>query len=436
MKEKKSNVLITSGVVDFQIAGNQTIKQTIKHFSKYFNITMLSFLPENYPNLDKNFEKNVENLRVLRLPRIFYSLFFKIRSFKNKFKLSSTDTNYVILDPQGKVDYFDNVSKIGLLMYNIATVGYLLLEFPRAFFYALRNKPIFIYGYEKDGAILASLVGKLLGIPVIKRFQGTPLKIENGKIKNKWWLYNFIISYKIFQYPVIMANDGTKGDRILEMLGVPKEKFLFIINGLVIENLEKAKYIDLKKKFNLRKDMKIILMLSKLKIWKRVDRGLWIIHKIVHKYKRTDFVLLIIGDGDQRMYLENLCKKLKIENNVIFMKALPHKEAMNYLKSCDVFWSFYDVTNLGNPLLEAIYFEKPIFTLDNDGDLDGLLGQDYEGLIKVEELFKVAKLTIKLVEDSNYRANILNKIKQAKSKLLSWEARIEKEKTWIEKFLH
>ena len=93
-----------------------------------------------------------------------------------------------------------------------------------------------------------------------------------------------------------------------------------------------------------------------------MDRGLWILHEIIHKHRKRNFFLLIVGDGEKKAYLKSLCKKLKIENNVIFVGGLSHKEAMNYLKNCDVFWSFYDITNLGNPLLEAIYLEKPIFT--------------------------------------------------------------------------
>ena len=52
----------------------------------------------------------------------------------------------------------------------------------------------------------------------------------------------------------------------------------------------------------------------------------------------------------------------------------------NYFAVTDFFFSMYDLSNVGNPLLEAIRMNKIIFTLDN-GDTTNWIKNEENGFI-------------------------------------------------------
>lgn len=430
---EKKDILILTGTIDFQIKGNQTLKQTVKYFSKKYRVRMLSFVPSRWDNLDTAFEKGIEDLRVDRLPswiKAVFSLYVRIQ--ESIFKKRQESALQGELNSTDVVEFFGYNSKMGLILPNLATFLYTLLEFPRAFYYAVAEKPVFIYGYEKEGAFLGALLGRLIGIPVIKRFQGTQLSIKDGKIAHKPFFFSLILSHKIFNYPVVMANDGKPGDEVLRVLGLPDHKFLFIMNGFVPEHICNVKEIDIRRPLGLPEHAKIILMLSTLWMWKRVDRGIYLMRKLMQfKMPEEDFYLLIIGEGNARGYLESLAKRLEVDGKVKFLGGMAHPKALEYLKACDVFWSFYDVSNLGNPLLEAIYLEKPAITIRNK-HLESLLGTDAPNLVDIHELDKASELTLMTFRDETFRKTLIEKAQLAKKSLIPWEKRMEKEIQWIE----
>lgn len=431
----ENKMLMISGAIDFQKSGNQTIKETVRYMLDEYDIDMLSFLPENYPNLDLNFENDFSNLKVRRIPFIFRLLFDCARFSKNIFrtKKKQDDEKYnkkKLSQFEDEVNYFDNYSSFGLFLYLVFQYVYFFLEFPRAVYYIKRNRPDVIYGYENNGALLASVLGNIFNIKVVKRFQGTPLKIKDGNIFQKGKMLQFTIPYAINKNKdlVVMANDGTRGDDILRNLGVPSENVYFPINGFVTKNLIGVERVDLKENFGFSQDTKVVVMLSKLKIWKRVDRGLYLLREILNRDKNAKVALIVIGDGEMRSELEYLAGKLGISGHVKFTGGLTHRESLEILNSCDSFWSFYDITNLGNPLLEACYLEKPIITL-KCRDISALFsGRD---LPSREEFDRIAEEAMLALYDDAKISELKGYSRAIKEKLVSWEDRIRDEIEFI-----
>ena len=71
---------------------------------------------------------------------------------------------------------------------------------------------------------------------------------------------------------------------------------------------------------------------------------------------------MIIGDGELRDELNDLVKKLNLEERVIFKKSVPNNEIQDYYNSADVFVLPYDpnVEGLPIPVLEAMASKLPI----------------------------------------------------------------------------
>jgi glycosyltransferase involved in cell wall biosynthesis len=301
----------------------------------------------------------------------------------------------------------------------------------RAFIEAQRlqskEKMDVVYGYEIYGVPVAKLLSKLWGVPVIARFQGTSLGVD--WVKRPLWklrAWEHILGLRIPVDLVIMTNDGTQGDRVLKSLGVNMERVRFWMNGVdwelfksLPEKAEVSKYLQVS-------GCKVLLTVSRLVRWKRVDRAIQALPEVVRSF--PDTILLIVGDGPERKRLEQLAKDLGVEKYVRFEGAVPHKEVPKYLAAADIFLSFYDWSNVGNPLLEAMMAGKCIITLNN-GDTGQFIKNGENGiLLEYEDLPKLPEVIKELLANEDLRNRLgASAWKFAEEHFWSWQERIEAE---------
>ncbi len=97
--------------------------------------------------------------------------------------------------------------------------------------------------------------------------------------------------------------------------------------------------------------------------WKRVDRAVRALPHV--RRELPEALLIILGDGEETANLERLARELGVADAVRFEGAVPQEDVRRYLWAADVFLSLNDLSNVGNPLLEAMACAKPIVTLDN-----------------------------------------------------------------------
>jgi len=224
-----------------------------------------------------------------------------------------------------------------------------------------------------------------------------------------------------------MTNDGSQGDKILRALKINMEKVKFWVNGvdktLFDPTFDKNKF---KQSLSMGKDTKILLAVSRLVKWKRVDRIIKAMPVVVRDY--PDVKLLIIGDGSERKNLENLAKELKVESFVKFLGALPHNKLKNYYNLADLFISMYDISNVGNPLLEAMSCGKCIITLDV-GDTSKFIQDGENGiLLKMNQLDILPNIIVELLKNDKKRIELGENAKKfADENLWTWEERINAE---------
>ena len=284
-----------------------------------------------------------------------------------------------------------------------------------------------VYGYEIDGVPVAKLLSKMWGVPVVARFQGTSLGV--GWMKRQLWkvrAWNHVLGLRIPVDLVIMTNDGTQGDRVLESLNVNMERVRFWMNG-VDWDLFKSLPEKAEARNHLRVNaQRVLLTLSRLVQWKRVDRAIQALPEVVRLF--PDTVLIIVGDGPERERLEQLARDLGVHDHVRFEGAVPHKEIPKYLAAADIFLSFYDWSNVGNPLLEAMMAGKCIVTLNN-GDTGQFVRNGENGvLLEYEDLPRLPEVIKELLANDELRKRLgANARKFAKENFWSWQERIEAE---------
>ena len=281
-----------------------------------------------------------------------------------------------------------------------------------------------VYGYEIIGVPAAKIWSIYTGCPMVSRFQGTKLY---PRMELRFWRIRFwqsVLAYKIPTDLTIMTNDGTHGDVVLDRLNHRSQKTLFLMNGVDKELFSSpTNTID---DPNFDTDGPILLTVSRLVSWKRVDRAIRALPDVVKRHPET--TLVIVGDGPEQSSLEEQARSLNVRENIHFAGAVPHDQIPQYLNSADVFLSLFDISNVGNPLLEALTAGCCIVTLDTgatgkvitDGKTGRLLSQD-----STDEL---PDTIIDLLSDRDKRSMLShNACEFADDQLWTWDERIEEE---------
>lgn len=374
-----------------------------------------------------------------------------IQSYTNNgwkvFLISGCDTlEYNVINTNSNIELIQFDAKLLKRLFGIRKLGFfakllwwIYLQ-SKAFVVAVlimrKEKIDVFYGYELMGVPAAKLLSVLYKKPVISRFQGTILCpwIDKPFWKLRFWEH--VLALTIPTDLLIMTNDGTRGDRVLDALRVNPEKVRFWLNGVdlpkSVGDIEKKK---LKEKLGIKEDDKILLTISRLVGWKKVDRTIKAMPAIIKKYPKTK--LLIVGEGPERKCLIKMVSDLKLEDCVLFTGAVSRDELSTYYNIADIFISLYDLSNVGNPLLEAMSYGKCIVTLDV-GDTKEFIKHDYNGiLIKSDGLGNLADYVVELLKDNGKCERLgKNAKKFAEESFWTWQERMDAEENEIKHILN
>ena len=270
--------------------------------------------------------------------------------------------------------------------------------------------------------------------PIIVRYFGVNWRPEQHhtlRQRIKFYLKNK--GYKKFGDCVIMTNDGTRGDEFLFQLGCPKEKLWFVPNGIDFINVKEDKQENrdtILRRYGIDSDTQILLTVSRLAAWKRVDKSILALKELAKNDPKV--MLIIVGDGEERQRLESLVEINHLVDHVIFAGSIAHAELTKFYHTCDVFLSFYDYSNAGNPLFEAMMHQCCIVTADSPA-MKYFVSNRAALMLKNTEPSKISEAITRLLKYRNERLEYgINAAQEIRENMLSWEARIKQEVDKIE----
>jgi len=414
MSENKKTILFLSQI-DFKEKSIQVIRKTPEYFVKYGWEVHYVVASDKSKSGDYYYEKeiNPEGVNVYR-----FSIFFE--------KLKDKISNNLLLTVVGKISLY-------LMIFQLFSYGRKILK---------KQQIDVVYGYETIG-VLAVWLLKLFSFTkkfkTVSRFQGTWITQYFKEKKYLKLILNIdkLIALKVRNNLAIMTDDGTQGDFALKKLN-KKQNFKFWVNGVDNQFLEKEKYIDLKEKY-VKNNETVILSVSRLISWKRIDRTIEIVDKIVNQNNCKNFIYLIIGEGPEKESLEKMVKLHNLENYIQFVGSVQNQEIKKYLNFADIFISMYDLSNVGNPLLEAISANCCIFTLNN-GDTGNWIKHKANGFIYEidDNLFNnVARDIISYSKDNDLQKFIKKNVELTnKEKLWNWDERMKTEVECVTELLN
>ena len=197
------------------------------------------------------------------------------------------------------------------------------------------------------------LIKKLIKKPCVIWGQGSDVYVQ--------WRFREPISKIVFKKAdaIIALTDDMKN----EMKNIYDRDIDVLPNAI---DLNKVKYLlkqDVQDKLGIKKDKKIILFAGALTPIKGLTYLIEAMLYIGDKNKQ----LILLGDGEEREKLEDLVKKLKLENHVTFIGKVTYNEVFKYMVASDIFVLSSLSEGLPNVILEALLMEVPVIATNVGG---------------------------------------------------------------------
>jgi glycosyltransferase involved in cell wall biosynthesis len=293
-----------------------------------------------------------------------------------------------------------------------------------------------LYGYEVHGVLAQRKVRARHPLPLVTRFQGTVMHPYLRRPQSLLRKFEEVRALRTAADLYIMTDDGTRGDEVLQALNPGSEgKVCFWRNGLDTLSEEPKEAMDTQAAralLGLGQDDFVLVTATRLARWKRVDRAVDAVARL-----RSEGImarLLVVGDGEERINLERQAASLNLRDRVSFVGAVPQPEVRRYLSAADVFLSVNELSNVGNPLLEAMFAGRCVLTLD-EGDTRDLIRDGETGVLLPAsgEPAEIAAALAKLAGDPQRRQKLgAAAHRLAERAFWTWDQRLDAEVEAVE----
>jgi glycosyltransferase involved in cell wall biosynthesis len=296
-----------------------------------------------------------------------------------------------------------------------------------------------LYAYEVHAVLAARLLRRRgVRLPLVVRYQGTVMHPALTDRMLYYRRYEEALALKTPAEMHIMTDDGTRGDEVLARLNpASKGRVKFWRNGLDLDRLRPPTAdarAAARRELAVPDGAFVMLTASRLAAWKRVDRAVRALPRV--RSWVPGALLVVVGDGEERARLEALARELRVEVAVRFAGAVPQRDVMRYMHAADVLLAVADLSNVGNPLLEAMACGMCIIAVDagdtRDLIIDSKTGRlvdssNRSGFVKpLEE--RLAELLVTLAADAPQRARLASSsAAYAAEHFWTWEQRMAAE---------
>jgi len=185
------------------------------------------------------------------------------------------------------------------------------------------------------------------------------------------------------------------------------------------------KDINLLKEFKIPKDCKIILTIGRLSH----EKNLEMLINAFKKIDKKDIFLVIVGDGPERKYLENIVNILNLNKKVIFTGL--RNDVLRFYQTADLFVHTSKYEGFGLVYLEAMACKLPCIGLKPDYPntivaSDEIIDDGNTGLLadshSVDDL---SEKISKLIDDEQFRIRLGNNSRKICEKKFSWEKTVK-----------
>ena len=244
---------------------------------------------------------------------------------------------------------FPNIQNVNIINFNIKKVRWVFLKLCA---YFLQKKPAVIFSAEDHLNILVSICAIVTSskVKISASSRVTPYDTYSNKSFYKKWLLKNL--FKMFQWRINVLTCVSKDmvQQYQQIFGETRHQCIY--NIVQDEDSDKLKKDKVAEKWILSRDKecKLLVAAGRLAYWKGFN---YLIEACsLLKVKKFNFKLIILGDGPDKKKLQNLSKKLRVDDKVKFIGYV--KNPLKYFTISDVFVLSSLVEGMPNALVEAI----------------------------------------------------------------------------------
>jgi len=287
----------------------------------------------------------------------------------------------------------------------------------------------FVYGQGPLGTI-ACVAARLRHVPSGQRLYGTFLANElkrRGKVEAMVRHPLEYFAFRIRKGFLLVTNDGTRADVAYKEIGAHgRYAFHFKLNG----RQEQVKAT----KARSAQEGVYLYYPARIAPWKRQHLAVETLHEL-RRLGHKDVRLLLAGEVTDPVYLDHVNRLVGdrgLREHVEFLGALPWSENQQYTCSSFCMLSMYEVSNLGNSLIEAMALGSIVVSM-NDGSLAEVI-QDGENGVLVETPQEAAGRIDELLRDPFEASQIRDAaLRSARERFPTWETRASWEADLVER---
>ncbi|SFN78765.1 Glycosyltransferase involved in cell wall bisynthesis [Pseudobutyrivibrio sp. UC1225] len=173
---------------------------------------------------------------------------------------------------------------------------------------------------------------------------------------------------------IVAVSEGVRQD-LIDNFGIKEQKICTIPNGCDIKKIKELCNEELTtKEIDLDSIENIIITTGRLEY----QKGQWHLIRALSKLKERDvnFKLFILGEGSERSYYEELVKRMKLDNEVIFLGFCNNPFAILAHAKLYVLPSLFE--GMGNTLIEALACGIPCISTDHESGAREILAPETE----------------------------------------------------------
>lgn len=186
-----------------------------------------------------------------------------------------------------------------------------------------------------------------------------------------------------------------------------KNRIEVIPNAIHLISFKKdneLKRTEIKEKYNLKEDDKIILFVGRIAREKSIDKIIKAF-AIIKKRSTGKEKLLIVGDGPAINELKQLARTLKVEEEVTFTGSVSYEEIQYYYKMAYIFTIASTTETFGIVTIEALASGVPVLAVKAPGTVD-ILTDGADGLLVDNDVKKFADALEKIIREPELRGKL------------------------------
>lgn len=287
-----------------------------------------------------------------------------------------------------------------------------------------KEKPDIVHTHSSKAGILGRWAAKLSGTPVIiHTFHGFGFNDFQKSLMKYLFVFLEKITAKITDKLIAVSkNNIEKG--IKYGIGYP-EKYTLIRSGIDIKKYTNftADKNTKKKELGISPEEKVITTIGPFKPQKNLSDFINAAKQISEKFRNCKF--LIIGDGEQKSYLEKLINESMLQDKVKILgwrRDIPEILAVSDIFILTSLWE-----GLPRSVLEAMSSGLPVIANEVDGVEEVIRNNENGFLTKPFEIEKTSEYAVKLLNDDKSAKSFGLKAKEAIDKQFDIDYMVEQQ---------